>query len=81
MNDNLRAWRLRMELSQSECAVLYGISRRQWIRYEMGDTEVPAGVSHWMRLWEFHDRHVVEVRRPKRGHLGIISPNRRKEAS
>ena len=57
----LRHWRVRMELSQRQAAAQYGISQRQWCRYEASDTPVPTSVRHWMRLWEHHDRHEVEV--------------------
>ena len=58
----LRRWRVRMELSQRQAAALYGISLRQWCRYDAdADTPAPPSVGHWMRLWEHHDRHVVTV--------------------
>lgn len=57
----LRHWRVRMELSQRQASALYGISQRQWCRYEASDTPVPPSVLHWMRLWEHHDRHEVTV--------------------
>ncbi len=59
--DGLREWRLRMQLSQRQASGLYGISHRQWCRYEADQTPIPKSVLHWMRLWENHDRHVVTV--------------------
>lgn len=50
-----------MGLSQEQAAALYGVTERSWRRYECGDRRVPAALLHWMRLWEFHDRHVVTV--------------------
>ena len=57
----VREWRLRMGLSQAQCAALYGCSERTWRRYDLAD-EAPKRVSHWLWRWEFHDRHNIETR-------------------
>lgn len=37
----LTRWRARLKISQERAAQLMGISRRQYIRYETGDAEIP----------------------------------------
>ncbi len=54
-----------MQLSQTQAAGLYGVSDRTWRRYENGETSIPSNVAHWMRLWEYHDSHVVQLQQKK----------------
>ena len=54
-----------MEISQVQAAALYGVCDRTWRRYECGETSIPANVTHWMRLWEHFDRHVVKLQQKK----------------
>ena len=63
----LRLWRVRMRLTQEQAVLLYGgCCSRQWRRYESGDSVIPTPLTHWMRLWEFFDKDVVEVPVKKR---------------
>lgn len=42
----LRDWRLAHGLTQAQAATWVGVSRRLWIRWEMGDRPVPK----WLRI-------------------------------
>ncbi len=42
----LKAWRLRHGYTQLGAATFTGVSRRTWIRYENGTSQVPR----WLRL-------------------------------
>lgn len=56
---SLRSWRRRRRLSQREAAAAFGLSARQWLRYEAGQQPIPktlelaVGYVTLTELWRF----------------------------
>ena len=47
---HLRRWRRATGLTQAHMAHAFGVSERQWRRYERGTTPVPEAVT--LRIWK-----------------------------